>query len=100
MPELRSRRSVLVGLMGGVLAACGEAGRSGSSGRTHTVAQPSAGQPTPPPAAPAPVELVWHTDGGPNRLHWPTGLAVDRLGTVTVVDAGNDRLVQVTSAGA
>jgi DNA-binding beta-propeller fold protein YncE len=50
-----------------------------------------------PSPAPGAVEVVWQADGGPHRLLRPTTLAVDRRGVVTVVDAGNDRLVQLTA---
>ena len=55
-------------------------------------------QPTLSPPTPAPVVLAWRADGGPDRLRWPTGLAVDRRGALTVVDAGHDRLVQLTAS--
>jgi DNA-binding beta-propeller fold protein YncE len=46
----------------------------------------------------SPVELVWQTRGGSDRLRLPTGLTVDQRGLLTVVDAGNDRLIQVATA--
>jgi DNA-binding beta-propeller fold protein YncE len=52
------------------------------------------------PVSVSPVELVWQTRGGSDRLRFPTGLAVDPHGTLTVVDAGNDQLVELaTGAG-
>ena len=49
--------------------------------------------------APALVEQVWQSGGGPEGLLCPTGLAVDSRGTLTVVDAGKDRLVRLSDAG-
>ena len=108
-PRRLSRRSLLLGALGAALAACGPAG-SGSPGRAPAAAgwarRPRAGDARPHlqpgegwraaaarPAAraatgAAPVELVWQADGGPDRLGLPTGLAVDRRGVLTVVDAG------------
>jgi sugar lactone lactonase YvrE len=99
MAVLWSRRAVLVGLMGGMLGACGMADGTRSPDRASAGTRKSGAQPTAAPAPTAPVELVWHADGGPDQLLRPAGLAVDRRGTLTVVDAGNNRLVQFTSTG-
>jgi DNA-binding beta-propeller fold protein YncE len=129
-PHRLSRRSLLLGVLGATLAACGPGGResrrgpgtpmpataavltrptaavapSGLSlqqlGLTDAVPGPPAATGFQPPPPPAPVVMVWQTDGGTDRLALPTGLAVDRQGVLTVVDAGNDRLVQLaTGAG-
>ena len=45
------------------------------------------------------VEVAWPGGDGPDGLRCPTGLAVDGAGTLTVVDAGNDRLVRLSAAG-
>jgi DNA-binding beta-propeller fold protein YncE len=41
--------------------------------------------------------VVWQADSGPDRLLWPHGLAVDRRGTLTIVDAAQDRLVHLAA---
>jgi DNA-binding beta-propeller fold protein YncE len=46
------------------------------------------------PAA-SPVELVWSSDGGAQRLVAPAALAVDHQGAVIVVDTGTARLVRL-----
>jgi DNA-binding beta-propeller fold protein YncE len=108
-----SRRSLLVSAFGAALAACGSPTQPDARVRlgaatsepafqdlTTFVPRPLSGLPsegTPrPPTAQGAVELVWQADGGWRRLWRPTGLAVDRHGVVTVVDAGHDRLVQLS----
>jgi DNA-binding beta-propeller fold protein YncE len=51
------------------------------------------------PSQPAVVEQTWQVDGDSEGLHCPTGVAVDAHGTLTVVDAGKDRLVRLSNAG-
>jgi DNA-binding beta-propeller fold protein YncE len=79
--RVAQRASALIGLAA-VLAGCGA----------------PAGAPRESLAAPPPVALVWQS-GAPDGLRCPAGLAVDALGTLTVVDAGKDRLVQLSDAG-
>jgi DNA-binding beta-propeller fold protein YncE len=45
------------------------------------------------------VEQTWQVDGDSEGLHCPTGVAVDSYGTLTVVDAGKDRLVRLSGSG-
>jgi DNA-binding beta-propeller fold protein YncE len=97
-----SRRSLLSIALGATLAACGSGTLRAVAGGPRPADDGTANRPLAaagPPPAPAPVDLVWQADGSPDRLRWPTGLAVDRAGTVTVVDAGNHRLVRLSGAG-
>jgi DNA-binding beta-propeller fold protein YncE len=51
------------------------------------------------PAAALSVEVAWLPSDGSGALRCPTGLAVERDGTLIVVDAGNDRLVRLAATG-
>jgi DNA-binding beta-propeller fold protein YncE len=110
-----SRRAAGGALLAAILAACGAAGGPGRPQPTPAAIGPNTPDPAllplhllpgggwgePPPGyprPPAPVELVWQADGGADRLSRPAGLAVDRRGVLTVVDAGNDRLVRLTAS--
>ena len=51
------------------------------------------------PASPVPLEQAWSSTGDPEPFSWPDGLALDALGSLYVMDSGNQRIQKLDSDG-